>query len=173
LKETILNLTAAPETLTPVEAADTLYRLLGKLPPADRLVLTLFYFEQCDLNEISARAGWNRELVKVRLHRARTKLKSLFEEAGMGGGKEMADLLKILDDLSARARREDPPSMDVSSRVLLRLSREARAPAWPMALVASGTAVAAIVVLSISLPLFEMLTDPWSVFFVMAANVLP
>jgi len=29
------------------------------------------------------------------------------------------------------------------------------------------------VVLSISLPLFEMLTDPWSVFFVMAANVLP
>jgi len=84
LKETILNLNAAPETLTPVEAADTLYRLLGKLPPADRLVLTLFYFEQCDLNEISARAGWNRALVKVRLHRARKKLKSLFEEAGMG-----------------------------------------------------------------------------------------
>jgi hypothetical protein len=24
-----------------------------------------------------------------------------------------------------------------------------------------------------SLPLFEMVTDPWSVFFVMAANVLP
>jgi hypothetical protein len=89
------------------------------------------------------------------------------------GRNEMADPLKILDDLSARARREDPPSIDISSRVLLRLSREARAPAWPMALVASGTAVAALVVLSISLPLFEMLTDPWSVFFVMAANVLP
>jgi RNA polymerase sigma-70 factor, ECF subfamily len=84
LKETSLNLTAAPETLTPVEAADTLYRLLGKLPPADRLVLTLFYFEQRDLNEISARTGWNRTLVKVRLHRARKKLKSLFEEVDMG-----------------------------------------------------------------------------------------
>lgn len=84
LKETILNVTAAPETLTPVEAADTLYQLLGKLPPKDRLVLTLFYFEQCDIHEISARAGWNRSLVKVRLHRARKKLKSLFEEAGRG-----------------------------------------------------------------------------------------
>jgi RNA polymerase sigma-70 factor, ECF subfamily len=84
LKETSLNLSAAPETLTPVEAADTLYRLLGKLPPADRLVLTLFYFEQCDVKEISDRANWSRPLVKVRLHRARKKLKSLLEEAGMG-----------------------------------------------------------------------------------------
>jgi len=84
LRETSLNLTAAPETLTPVEAADTLYRLLGKLPPADRLVLTLFYFDQCDIKEISARADWNRTIVKVRLHRARKKLKSLFEEEGMG-----------------------------------------------------------------------------------------
>ena len=86
---------------------------------------------------------------------------------------EMADPLKILDDLSARARREDPPSIEVSSRVLLRLSREVPALPWPMALVASGTAVAALVVLIISLPLFEMLTDPWSVFFVMAVHVLP
>ena len=84
LKETSLNLSAAPETLTPVEAADTLYRLLGKLPPADRLVLALFYFEQCDVKEISDRANWSRPLVKVRLHRARKKLKSLLEEAGMG-----------------------------------------------------------------------------------------
>ena len=85
----------------------------------------------------------------------------------------MADPLNILKDLSARAREENPPGIDVSSRVLLRLSREAPAPAWPMALVASGTAVAALVVLSISLPLYEMLTDPWSVFFIMAAYVLP
>jgi hypothetical protein len=85
----------------------------------------------------------------------------------------MADPLKILKDLSARAREENPPGIDVSSRVLLRLSREVPAPAWPMAFVASGTAVAALAVLSISLPLFEMLTDPLSIFFIMAANVLP
>ncbi len=85
----------------------------------------------------------------------------------------MIDPLKILDDFAVRARRDLPPDIDISARVLLRLSREAPAPAWPMALVASGTAVAALVVLGISLPLYEMLTDPWSVFFIMAANVLP
>jgi RNA polymerase sigma-70 factor (ECF subfamily) len=83
LEEAHLNL-AAPEMLTPSEAADTLHRLFGKLPPADRLVLTLFYFEECDVKEISARSGWNRALVKVRLHRARKKLKSLLEEVRMG-----------------------------------------------------------------------------------------
>jgi len=85
----------------------------------------------------------------------------------------MADPLKILKDLSARAREENPPDIDVSSRVLLRLSRKTTAPVWPMALVASGSAVAALVVLSISLPLLETLTDPWSVFFILAANALP
>ena len=85
----------------------------------------------------------------------------------------MTDLFKILDNLSARARREEPPRVDVSSRVVLRLSREAPAPAWPMILFASGAAVAAAVVLSISLPLIEILTDPLSAFFLMAINVLP
>jgi hypothetical protein len=86
---------------------------------------------------------------------------------------EMTDLFKILDNLSARARREEPPRVDVSSRVVLRLSREALTPAWPMVLFASSTAVAAGVVLIISLPLIEILTDPLSAFFLMAINVLP
>jgi len=85
----------------------------------------------------------------------------------------MENPMKNLDDWAARAREENPPSIDISSRVVLRLNQEVPAPAWPMALVASGTAVAALVVVSISLPLFEMVTDPWSVFFIMAANVLP
>ncbi len=89
----------------------------------------------------------------------------------------MADPLKILKGLSARAREDNPPRIDVTSRVLFRLSRETAAPPWPMAsamaLVASGSAVAALAVLIISLPFFEMVTDPWSVFFIVAANVLP
>ena len=85
----------------------------------------------------------------------------------------MTDLFKILDNVSARARREEPPRVDVSSRVVLRLSREALTPAWPMVLFASSTAVAAAVVLIISLPLIEILTDPLSAFVLMAANVLP
>lgn len=84
-----------------------------------------------------------------------------------------ADPLKRVDDLAARAREENPPTVDVSSRVLLRLGREAPVPAWPMALVASGTAAAAFVMLSISLPLYEVVTDPWSVFFILAAHALP
>ena len=85
----------------------------------------------------------------------------------------MSDLLKVLEDLSARARWEEPPRVDVSSRVVLRLSREALTPAWPMFFFASSTAVAAAVVLIISLPLIEILTDPLSAFFLMAINVLP
>jgi len=85
----------------------------------------------------------------------------------------VADPLKILGDLSAKARREIPPTVDVSARVLSRLNREAPAPSWPMAFVASGAAVAAIAVLMISLPLYEMISEPWSIFFVMAANALP
>jgi hypothetical protein len=42
-----------------------------------------------------------------------------------------------------------------------------------MILFASSTAVAAAVVLIISLPLIEILTDPLSAFFLMATNVLP
>ena len=83
LTETSLNLAIASEALTPFKAAETLYRLFAKMPPPDRVVLTLFYFEECDINEIASRTGWSRTLVKVRLHRARKKLKALLNEAGI------------------------------------------------------------------------------------------
>jgi hypothetical protein len=85
----------------------------------------------------------------------------------------MMDLLKIMEALADRARREGPPSVDVSSRVVLRLRREVPRPAWPMVFVASSAAVAAAAVLILSFPSIEMLTDPWSAFFVIAANVVP
>jgi RNA polymerase sigma-70 factor (ECF subfamily) len=77
-----LNQASAAEDLSPFEAAEALYRLLAKLAAPDRLVMTLFYFEECDTNEIAARMGWSRTLVKVRLHRARKKLEALLNEAG-------------------------------------------------------------------------------------------
>ena len=83
LTETSLNLAIAPEDLTPSEASKALYSLFAKMPPPDRVVLTLFYFEECDVNEIASRTGWNHTLVKVRLHRARKKLKALLNEAGI------------------------------------------------------------------------------------------
>jgi hypothetical protein len=42
-----------------------------------------------------------------------------------------------------------------------------------MVLVASSAAVAAAAVLIFSFPFIETLTDPWSAFFVIAANVVP
>jgi len=85
----------------------------------------------------------------------------------------MADPLKFLDELSARARREAPPRVDISRRVVLKLQGEVPTPIWPMALIATSAAVGAAVVLIMSMPLIEMLTDPLSVFFVMAVNALP
>jgi hypothetical protein len=81
--------------------------------------------------------------------------------------------MQVLKDLSARARREDPPRVEVSRQVILRLARENPASAWPMNLVAFGAAVVALVVLGITLPLIEILTDPMSAFFLTATHVLP
>jgi len=84
LTGTRLKLATAPADLSPCEAAEALYSMFAKLPSQDRLVLTLFYFDECDMNEIASRTGWNRTLVKVRLHRARKRLKALLNEAGIG-----------------------------------------------------------------------------------------
>jgi RNA polymerase sigma-70 factor (ECF subfamily) len=70
---------------TPSLAAESLFQLLETLPPKDRLVLTLFYFEGWDMGEIADRVGWSRTLVKVRAHRARRKLRGLLEAQGFGG----------------------------------------------------------------------------------------
>ena len=70
----------APET--PSEAAEQLHGLLARLKPDHRLVLTLFYFDECDVREIAERTGWSLSKVKVCNLRARAKLKQLLEEAG-------------------------------------------------------------------------------------------
>ncbi|HSR10222.1 MAG TPA: sigma-70 family RNA polymerase sigma factor [Thermodesulfobacteriota bacterium] len=84
LTEAELRRAAAPADLSPSEAGEVLHRLLATLSSPDRLVLTLFYFEECDSKEIAGRTGWNNTLIKVRLHRARKKLKALLNEAGIG-----------------------------------------------------------------------------------------
>lgn len=71
-----------PADLAPSEAGEYLHALLEQLPPEDRLVLTLHYFDQLDMNEIAEHMGWTRTLAKVRAHRARKKLRAMLEEAG-------------------------------------------------------------------------------------------
>lgn len=72
----------SPEEQAPSEAAEYLFRVFQRLPADDRLVLTLLYFEECSTQEIAARTGWSRALVKVRAFRARKKLQALMEMAG-------------------------------------------------------------------------------------------
>lgn len=74
------------EDQTPSEAAETLHNLLAEMAPKDRLVLTLMYFDDLNVQEIVQRTGWTRSLVKVRAYRARKKMKTMMEEAGFGGG---------------------------------------------------------------------------------------
>lgn len=72
------------EPSSPSEAGEYLFLLLEQLPPQDRLVLTLLYFEDCDTHEIAERMGWTRSLVKVRAYRARKKLRGMLEAEGYG-----------------------------------------------------------------------------------------
>jgi RNA polymerase sigma-70 factor (ECF subfamily) len=74
---------ADPDGMTPEQAAEILHSLLEKLPPRDRLVLTLRFVEQCDIEETARRTGWSQALVKVQTHRAKQKLKKLLEKADM------------------------------------------------------------------------------------------
>jgi len=64
-------------------AAQILHDLLARLSAADRLVLTLIYFEQCSTKEIAARMGWSRAMIKMRALRARKKLRTIAESENL------------------------------------------------------------------------------------------
>ena len=70
----------SPENMDPNEAAELIHRLLGLLPPRDRLILTLRYLEECSIEEAAKRTGWSKTMVKVQTWRARGKLKMLIEQ---------------------------------------------------------------------------------------------
>jgi RNA polymerase sigma-70 factor (ECF subfamily) len=71
------------EAIDPSKAADLLHSLLGRLPPRDRLVLTLRYVEDLSVEETADRTGWTQTMVKVQAWRGRKKLKKLLKEAGL------------------------------------------------------------------------------------------
>lgn len=69
------------EKMDASQAAALVHRLLGQLPPRDRLVLTLRYLEECDVAETAQRTGWTKSMVKVQTWRARKKLEKLMTES--------------------------------------------------------------------------------------------
>ena len=56
-----------------------MHALLARLPPRDRLVLTLIYLDGCSVAEAAELTGWSQTMTKVQAHRARKKLKKLLE----------------------------------------------------------------------------------------------
>ncbi len=68
------------QTDTQSEMAEILRTLLEQLPPRDRLVLTLLYWERCSVEQAARLAGWSVTMTKVQAFRARQKLKRLIEK---------------------------------------------------------------------------------------------
>jgi RNA polymerase sigma-70 factor (ECF subfamily) len=72
---------AAPDALEVQQAGAAVHAVLARLAPRDRLVLTLFYLEDCAVAEIARLTGWSQTMVKVQAFRARKRLKKLLAEA--------------------------------------------------------------------------------------------
>jgi RNA polymerase sigma-70 factor (ECF subfamily) len=77
----VANGITASQATDAAEAAAQVHSLLAKLPPRDRLVLTLVYLEDCSIAEAAELIGWSQTMVKVQAHRARKKLKKLCDLA--------------------------------------------------------------------------------------------
>jgi RNA polymerase sigma-70 factor (ECF subfamily) len=73
------------------DAADEAALLLERLPPRDRLVLTLLYVESRNVAEAAEMAGWSQTMVKVQASRARKKLRKLMDESERGARPRSAD----------------------------------------------------------------------------------
>jgi RNA polymerase sigma-70 factor (ECF subfamily) len=71
------------EEIEPGKASEILHTLLSQMVRADRLVLTLMYFEDCPIKEIAQRMGWTQAAVKMRALRARKKIKKIAEKGNL------------------------------------------------------------------------------------------
>ena len=75
--------TNVKESIEPDAAAKVLNSLLNLLPKPDRLVLTLMYYENCSIEEVTKRTGWTYSAVKSRAMRARKKIKAIAEKENL------------------------------------------------------------------------------------------
>ncbi len=59
------------------ESRQYIATLFARLPPAQQLILTLFYLEEKSYQEIAAVVGWPMGTVKANLHRAKERLRAI------------------------------------------------------------------------------------------------
>jgi RNA polymerase sigma factor (sigma-70 family) len=75
----VLSATLADQRALPpgssLAARELLYKLLESLSPQDRLVLKMLVIDEKTVAEIARLTGWSRPVVKIRVFRARLKLK--------------------------------------------------------------------------------------------------
>jgi RNA polymerase sigma-70 factor (ECF subfamily) len=64
-----------PEPGQQASARELLGALLAQLPPKERMLVELLELEERPLDEVQALTGWSRINIRVRLHRARRKLR--------------------------------------------------------------------------------------------------
>lgn len=79
--QVVSNLAANVDELDPADAAasrDLVERLLERLKPAERLLMTLLYLEGRSMAEISALTGWSLPVIKIRAFRTRARLRTQF-----------------------------------------------------------------------------------------------
>lgn len=65
------------------DAADMLFNLLSRMKDKDRVVLTLVYFEDLDYAEVAKHMGWNQAMTRLKIHRARNRLRDLAKREGL------------------------------------------------------------------------------------------
>ena len=66
----------------PSVAAALVHRLLARLSPRDRLVITLLHLDGRSVAETAELTGWSRAMVKVQAFRARGRLRALLDPNG-------------------------------------------------------------------------------------------
>jgi len=92
LQDVDVAVLARQERPDPRQAGEAVHALLEKLPPRDRLVLTLMYLEELPLAKVAEQTGWSLVMVKVQAYRARKKLKALLIQNGLANLFEDEDL---------------------------------------------------------------------------------
>ena len=70
----------AAEMLDPAAARQVLDRILEHLGAGERLALTLHYLEERSIREICELTGWSTPMVKMRIHRARKRLRGVLRQ---------------------------------------------------------------------------------------------
>jgi RNA polymerase sigma-70 factor (ECF subfamily) len=88
-EQVVRNLAATEAELGPeheMASRELVGKMLERLNPEDRLVVTLLHLEQKSVEEVRTATGWSAALVKVRAFRARAKMRrhlsELMEETG-------------------------------------------------------------------------------------------